>query len=149
MMHSVPKAPETGWRPPLFIRLLRIWHARRSRGVNPLPAMTRLVAKRGCSPELTLSCDSCFALTEAFLGRRLDVSIQGAAALTNDEIGLIKLVRHAPMLDSLGPNAALPHGLPGALQWSAMAVLRALGPADNIPAADGLEETLTQRHCPF
>ncbi len=126
----------------LFIALFRLWAQARRRCANPLPAMYGHGDRVGASAELVPACESCFALTEACLGRPL---CAGGGALSRDERGLLLLVRHAPALGPTQGSASVPHGLPGALCWASFAVARALGEGATIavppPAPD--------EECPF
>lgn len=107
----------------LAITLLRHWTQARLLLANPLPAMHECVAAAGASPELAWACESCFALTEACLGRPLDAAEAGAGdRLTQDEQALLLMLAHACAPE----NGAIPHGLPGALNWASYAVARAL-----------------------
>ena len=117
-----------------LLALFRTWHRRRSEGANPLPAMADLAAEHsrltGLSSDvcaqLAVACDSFFALTEACLGRALQPGSDDGPP-SADEQGLLATLLQVPVLQAVGPNPALPHGLPGALQWAAFAVLRWLG----------------------
>ena len=46
---------------------------------------------------------------------------------TADELALLALIEAAPDAGTLLAEARMPHGLPGALQWAACAVIRAFG----------------------
>jgi hypothetical protein len=113
-----------------LVALFRLWHRHRSNGANPLPAMAGQAAEHGgpiglpagSGAQLAVACDSFFALTEACLGRALQPGTDGASSA--DERALLATLRQVPMLEAVGATPALPHGLPGALQWAAFAVLR-------------------------
>jgi len=113
------------------IALFRIWSKARVDGTNALPAMVACARRHGANepsqleaaPQLAVAADSFFALTEACLGRAL-VRSERENALSGDEAALIATLRQVPVLEEIGPNRAVPHGLPGALQWAAFAVLR-------------------------
>jgi len=114
-----------------LVALFRLWHRHRSEGVNPLPAMAEQAREHGelaglpaegCT-QLAVACDSFFALAEACVGRVL-ICGSADAPPSADERALLATLRQVPVLQAIGPNALLPHGLPGALQWAAFAVLR-------------------------
>jgi hypothetical protein len=127
------------------VALFRTWHAAVQQGTNPRAAMAATLDHLRPSPELVAACDSFFALTEACLDRPLLPSPAGASTLSSDEQALLETLRQIPALLALGPNAAIPHGLPGALQWAAFAVLRALC----IPADPALSPEPPPPLCPF
>ena len=127
-----------------IVALFRIWHVAREQHDNPLPQMSAALGGSS-SPELVPACDSFFALTQACLGRRLVASPDGSPAFSADEVALLETLRQVPALLTFGPNAALPHGLPGALQWAALAVLRAL---DVVPVLGNHGRSRTGQ-CPF
>lgn len=108
----------------LFIALFRIWADARARCANPLPDMYAHGARSGAAAELVPACESCFALTEACLGRALR---RGGDVLSRDEEGLLLMLLHAPSVGSARGTERVPHGLPGALCWASFAVSRALG----------------------
>ncbi|KHL25847.1 hypothetical protein PK98_04385 [Croceibacterium mercuriale] len=109
-----------------LVALFRLWQRHRGDGVNPLPAMAALATLHGMpadgSVQLAVACDSFLALTEACLDRPLQPGIDAAGSV--DERALLVTLRQMPVLEAIGPSLALPHGLPGALQWAAFAVLR-------------------------
>jgi hypothetical protein len=107
------------------IALFRTWRAALERGTNPLAAMSATLDGRWSSPELLPACGSFFALTQACLGRPLLPASADSPTLSVDEEALLETLRQVPALLAEGPNAQIPHGLPGALQWAAFAVLRA------------------------
>lgn len=149
MLHILGPEFATRTKTPLLVRLLRIWQFARMRQDNPLPAMTNLTGQFDCSQELATASDSCFVLTEACLNRRLITAQDTSGCLTSDESALIVMVNHAPLLSSLGPTASLPHGLPGALQWSIMAVVRALGPLELLELQHWNTDAAQVVECPF
>jgi len=127
-----------------IVALFRIWHAARERYENPLPQMSAVLG-RTSSPELAPACDSFFALTEACLGRRLQASPPQSPTFSPDEEALLETLRQVPALLAIGPNSVLPHGLPGALQWAALAVLNAI---DALPLPQ-TGTTAPEGRCPF
>jgi len=110
-----------------LISLFRVWTRARDLLRNPLPDMSAALAGQNSSPELAPACHSLFELTEACIGRRLDPGNMIADDLSSDELALLALVEAAPRAGTLLTEARVPHGLPGALQWAASAVLRAIG----------------------
>lgn len=110
-----------------LIRLLRVWARARDMRLNPLPEMSAALTGQDTSPELAAACHSLFELTEACLGRRLDCGIPASDDLSSDELALLALIEAAPDAGTLLAEARMPHGLPGALQWAACAVIRAFG----------------------
>lgn len=131
----------------LITAMLRIWSAARSIGENARPRMRAHVAAIEPSPEFVSACDSLFALTEAVLGRRLVTARCCCAKLSTDEAAMLAVLRHAPMSGSVVTSATVPHGLPGALRWSAFAVLRALD--DSFDLDDLKPENPVPDRCPF
>jgi len=108
------------------IALFRIWRAAMDEGRNPLPALFAALGSTATNAELAPACDSFFALTQACLGRALLAGAAQSSELSPDEQGLLDTLRHVPPPAGGQASAAIPHGLPGALQWAAMAVLRAM-----------------------
>lgn len=149
MLHFVPLRQTGREHAPLVVRLLRLWSHSRARGVNPLHAMTRLIGHHGSSPELAPACESCFTLTEACLGRSLKILRSGSSQLATDEVALVELLRQVPLLSALGPNSNVPHGLPGALQWAAMAVVRAISLEEDEPVTGASGSESPFGGCPF
>jgi len=127
------------------VALFRTWRGAVERGANPLAAMSASLEPLRPSLELAPACDSFFALTQACLGRPLLSAPPGSPQRSADEEALLATLRQIPALMALGPNAAIPHGLPGALQWAAFAVLRAL----NAPAELEFEPEPPPAFCPF
>jgi hypothetical protein len=124
-----------------LISLFRVWTRARDMHRNPLPEMSAVLAGQDTSPELATACHSLFELTEACIGRRLDSGNMAADDLSSDELALLALVEAAPKAGTLLTEARVPHGLPGALQWAASAVLRAIG--------GPLDISFTLGGCPF
>jgi hypothetical protein len=124
-----------------LICLLRVWSRARRRGRNPLPEMTAALAGHDTSPELAPACHSLFELTEASLGRRLSAGLPASDTLRPDELALLALLDAAPTAGTMLTGARLPHGLPGAVQWAANAVIREIG--------GPLDLGVTCRQCPF
>lgn len=138
--------PDTWEGAGIVTRMLRIWHASRSIGENPLPLMQVQAAPIVVSPEFASACDSLFMLTEAVLGRSLVPARCCSPHSSRDERAVLAMLRHAPSAGTLRTNAAVPHGLPSALRWAAFAVLRTLG--DRLEETD-VDATTTPTRCPF
>jgi hypothetical protein len=73
-----------------------------------------------------VACDSLFALVEAHLGRALMPECCCSRALTADEAALLGLLYYAGSAGGVITDAAVPHGLSGAICWAARAVRREL-----------------------
>ena len=109
------------------IRMFRRWAIARESEINPVAALFELTNSLGCPVETAPACASLFELVEGHLGRSLRRECCCSNTCSSDELALIGLLRCAP---DLGDNAAtrtIPHGLPGAVCWAAVAVRRALG----------------------
>lgn len=146
MFEPAIRTRSTTNRPNGLIMLFRVWARAREDGLNPLPAMFESVSARFATPELTAACESYFALTEACLARPLEPAPEQSAVLSRDEAALLDMLRQVPSLVTEGPNPAIPHGLPGALQWAAFAVLRAFASAGEYLLPD---PQLPPGKCPF
>jgi len=129
------------------ITLFRTWCGAVERGVNPLAAMSATLERLRPSLELAPACDSFFALTQACLGRPLLYAPANSPTRSADEKALLATLRQIQALMALGPNAAIPHGLPGALQWAGFAVLRALNEPAELELE--LEPEPVPAVCPF
>lgn len=135
-----------------LVALFRLWHRLRGDGANPLPAMAELAAEHGqlagleadACAQLAVACDSFFALTQACLGRPL-IPGEEDSAPSADEDALLATLRHVPVLEAIGPSPALPHGLPGALQWAAFAVLRWI----DVGASEQVQPPAAATGCPY
>ncbi len=130
----------------LVTKMLRVWHAARAIGENPLPRMLGRCAPFDPAPEFLSACDSLFGLTEAVLARPLSPARCCSSTLSDDEAALLALLRHAPAAGSLLTSSAVPHRLPEALRWAAFAVVRALG--DTFDASHTKALSRPER-CPF
>jgi hypothetical protein len=110
----------------VFVKLFRTWSAARAMGENPLPHMQSCTLPFEPAPELVVACDSLFSLTIAHLGRDLVPECCCSRALSRDEAVLIGILRHALACGVAITSPAIPHGLPCAIRWAAVAILRAL-----------------------
>lgn len=138
--------PSTGMF--VFVRMFRVWAAARASGENPLPHMEEPLEMFAASPELTAACASMFDLVEAHLGRPLVPECCCAHRLSRDEQALLALLRHAPAAAQPLASPAVPHGLPGAIRWAALAIGRAMDGTferDNAPVIEAAEPG----RCPF
>lgn len=125
----------------LAIRLFRTWSTAREAGLNPVVALHGIAEPLNYPAETAPACASLFELVEGLLGRSLVGDCCCSRSFSPDELALIGLLRCAP---NLGPGvafSAIPHGLPGAVCWAAMAVRRALGMTH--------QPILAPQHCPF
>lgn len=109
------------------IRLFRRWTIAREGEINPVAALFALTNSLGCPVETAPACASLFELVEGHLGRSLRRECCCSNTCSSDELALIGLLRCAPDLGGTAATCAIPHGLPGAVCWAAMAVRRALG----------------------
>lgn len=125
----------------MAIRLFRRWSAARQLGENPVIALHAMATPLRYPVETGAACASLFELVEGLLGRTLVRECCCSQTFSVDELALIGLLRCAPDLGSPLTSTAIPHGLPGAVCWAAMAVRRALGllRQDMVPTM----------HCPF
>lgn len=134
--------PELAWSDFIIVRLLRRWVAVRSLGEKALPSLVQLAADIGEEPQVAVSLHSVFQLTEACLGRGLEAECCCGKTMSADEKAVITLIAAAASRDVRGGAAAIPHGLPGALAWAAVAAGMLLG--DNLPVP-----AIARGKCPF
>jgi hypothetical protein len=125
----------------MAIRLFRRWSAARQLGENPVIALHAIATPLRYPVETGAACASLFELVEGLLDRALVRECCCSQAFSVDELALIGLLRCAPDLGSPLTSATIPHGLPGAICWAAMATRRALGISQQVQLADP--------HCPF
>lgn len=129
----------------IAVRLFRRWAISRESGINPIVALHEVADVLRFPVETAVACASLFELVEGLLGRSLVRECCCSRACSADELALIGLLRCAPDLRldrRLGTaTLAIPHGLPGAVCWAAMAVRRALGLSPRQVSQVG--------HCPF
>lgn len=123
------------------IRLFRAWSTAREAGLAPIVALHGIAEPLNYPAETAPACASLFELVEGLLGRTLVSECCCSRACSPDELALIGLLRTAPDLGAVVATTTIPHGLPGAVCWAAMAVRQALGmtPRPLMPAG----------HCPF
>ncbi len=130
----------------IFVKMSRRWAAAREVEVDRRGAMADIYRGPGNAMMAAVACDSLFALVEAHLGRELTPECCCSHALTPDEAALLGLLYHAGSASGVTTDAAVPHGLSGAICWAARAVRRELGfpstPNRPPPVVDPL-------HCPF
>lgn len=125
---------------------LRSYAGARGAGVPLLPALIRTAEQGGWSAHVAIALGSVFDLTEALLERMLQVSGTDDAAMGEDERAMLLMLRHGGDLAPGQGDAAIPHGLPGALVWairSARLVWKGLDGSARVRAAP------EGRRCPF
>lgn len=125
----------------LVVRLFRLWSMARGEGANPLVTMHDAASRFRFPDETASACASLFELVEGHLGRKLERECCCSKVLSPDEVALLGVVRAAPTLSPAYGTVDIPHGLPGAICWAAMAVRRALG--------IGVTAIRTSESCPF
>lgn len=111
----------------IAVRLFRRWAIDRESGINPIVALHEVADALRFPVETAVACASLFELVEGLLGRSLVRECCCSRAYSADELALIGLLRCAPDLSLGTATLAIPHGLPGAVCWAAMAVRQALG----------------------
>lgn len=111
----------------VFIRIFRARSAALTTSENPLPHMQAVAEQLAASPELAAACGGLFDLVEAHLGRPLVPECCCSPRLSSDETALVGLLRQALMTGPTSATRSIPYGLPGAIRWAVLAVLRALG----------------------
>ncbi|WBY17295.1 hypothetical protein PF049_03820 [Erythrobacteraceae bacterium WH01K] len=129
----------------IAVRLFRLWSMAREEGVVTLERMHEVASELRLPDETAPACASLFALIEAQLERPLVRECCCSRRFSSDESALLGVLEAAPSLGGRNGNSTVPHGLPGAVHWAAMAVRRALEwPEREIPAP-----TNSQASCPF
>ena len=128
------------WTEALIVRLFRRWVAARAEGRNTMVSLSALGAELNAPLMLPVALDSLFQLTESCLGRPLEAECCCSTECSPDERAILLLIALAPGAGSAASSAAVPHGLPGALVWSATSV-RAI-------IADDLGPTGFSENCP-
>lgn len=136
-----PSAVSDAHNQSFMVRLFRLWAMARETGENPVTWLYRTASRHGYPDETANACASLFELVEGHLGRRLIRERCCNRIYSSDEKALLGVVRAAPSLSPPYANITIPHGLPGAIYWAAMAVRRAL-------SITGIA-TATARKCPF
>ena len=124
-----------------MVRLFRLWAMARETGENPMIWLYRTAYRHGYPDETANACTSLFELVEGHLRRKLVRERICNRIYSSDERALLGVVRAAPALASPYAAPAIPHGLPGAICWAAMAVRRAL-------SINGISN-LSIHKCPF
>lgn len=130
----------------IFVKMFRCWVAAREADVDCRSAMSEAYGGPGDAMMAAVACDSLFALVEAHLGRALMPECCCSRALTSDEAALLGLLYYAGSGGGVMTDAAVPHGLSGAICWAARAVRRELG----FSSATGRPPPpVDATHCPF
>ena len=111
----------------MFVRLFRLWTMAREEGSRGLSRMHQVAAELSLPDETAIACASLFELVAGELGRPLVRECCCSKSLSADERALLGIVEVAPNLAPGSGSTDVPHGLPGAIHWAAMAVRRAFG----------------------
>lgn len=111
----------------VFVRLFRLWAIAREDGSQPLSRMHQVAAELCLPDETAIACASLFELVAGELGRPLVRECCCSKEFSADERALLGIVEVAPNLKPGSGSTDVPHGLPGAIHWAAMAVRRAFG----------------------
>lgn len=114
-----PSLPGGSYR---IVRLLRRWSAASAAVGARLPPLVRLGARLGVTPEAAVAVGSLFELTEACLTRPLRAECCCSPRLSPDERAVLMMLAAATPAHPHLANAAIPHGLPGALIWAVRSV---------------------------
>ena len=109
-----------------MVRLFRMWAMAREADENPVTWLYNTASCHGYPDETANACASLFELVEGHLGRKLIQERCCNRTYSSDERALLGVVRAAPALAPPHAVSGIPHGLPGANCWAAMAVRRAL-----------------------
>lgn len=131
------------WGDFVVVRLLRRWAAARVMEENPLPGMVEVAIELGELPQVSVALHSLFQLTETCLGRALQTECCCSPSIGPDERAILAMIAAAPVQGLPTAPRGMPHGLPGALSWAAIATRLALrGPLHPPPAPE-------VTRCPF
>lgn len=90
-----PIEVESDWNSFVTASLLRRWAALRGSGEGPLPGLVELAAELGTTSFLALALGSVFQLTEACLGRRLNLMRCCAPDLGDDARSVVHMLEGA------------------------------------------------------
>lgn len=131
----------------VFVRLFRLWAMAREDGGEVLSRMHKVAAELYLPDETAIACASLFELVTGELGRPLVRECCCSKELSADERALLGIVEVAPNLEPGSGSTAVPHGLPGAIHWAAMAVRRAFGLSNRHAAI--VPESVRLSLCPF
>jgi len=142
-MMMTPIEPSLPLGPYRIVRLLRRWSAAGAGGGARLPSLIRLGARLGMAPEAAVAVASLFELTEACLARPLRAECCCSPRLSSDERAVLMMLAAVTPAHPHLANAAIPHGLPGALIWAVRSVQRLLDDAEGQPPFG------PQGGCPF
>jgi hypothetical protein len=130
----------------IFVKMFRRWSAARDVELDRRSVMTEVYRGPGSAIMAAVACDSLFALVEAHLGRALVSGCCCSQKLAPDEAALLGLLHYAANANGVTTDAAMPHGLSGAICWAARAVRRELA-FPSVASAAPL--AMQPAHCPF
>lgn len=130
----------------IFVRLFRLWAMERHGSGMGLSRIHEVARELGMPDETGVACASLFQLVENELGRPLVRECCCSKDLSADERALLGIVKVAAHLEPGSGSTDIPHGLPGAIHWAALAVRRAFGVSDRDIARDAVSEGTL---CPF
>lgn len=131
------------WSDLMTIRLIRRWVTAQAVEESPLRHVLELTTKMGQPPQLAAALHSLLQLTESCLGRALHIGCCCSKVITPDERAVLLMIAVAPSTGLPLADAAIPHGLPGALKWAAATVRRVFGETSLI------YHEVAPRACPF
>lgn len=127
-----------------IVRLLRHYCGTRNMGVeDPLASLVELGEALRLPPAGSVAMASVFQLAEAVLGRELIAERCCSHRFSADERAMLRLLGSPMPSNSASADAAMPHGLPGALTWAVLSVRRLCGV---IVPSQQISDTDT---CPF
>jgi len=129
----------------IFVKMFRRWAAARDAGVDRRLAVAEVYRGPGSAVMAAVAADSLFDMVEARLGRALKGGCCCSPSLGADETALLGLLQYSGSAGGVTTDAAIPHGLSGAICWAAMAVRRELGfpPSASAPIGEPVAR------CPF
>lgn len=111
----------------IVVRLFRIWKMAHEDGEVGLGRMYQFSSELGLADEAATACASLFELIESEMERPLVRECCCSRTFSSDETALLGVIQVASVLEVSQGSVQIPHGLPGAIRWAAMAVRRALG----------------------
>lgn len=131
----------------IVIRLFRLWGIAREDGEVGLGRMYEVARELRLPDEAATACASLFELIESKMGRSLVRECCCSRTLSTDETALLSLIQAVPVLQVFQGSIRVPHGVPGAILWAALAVRRATGwPGQDEPP---VEIRQSSEGCPF
>lgn len=111
----------------MFVRLFRLWAVGREEQRSVIPVMHEEACKLGYKESAALACASLFELVEGRMGRKLKPEDGSSPKFSEDERGLIDLVRTAPSLMEEEGMRPVPDGISAAIRLAASCVCDAMG----------------------